>query len=86
MDAPEPFKPKPKSFPEEDRLFRVQKNALRAVNATRALEREFQGRDLPRPAARQLREAVDAAEDTYRVIRSYLEKYSDGAPGATGLT
>jgi len=75
VDAPEPFKPAPRLFPEEDRLFRVQKNALKAAQGADNLRRALSGRDLDKATAHLLKALVDDAEDTYRTIRSYLEKY-----------
>ena len=77
VDAPEPFKAAPRTFPEEERLFKIQKNALRAARAAEGLQNslgEMEGREKA-----LLRELVDATEDTYRVINSYLKKYV--APG-----
>jgi len=102
VEAPAPFKPKARLFPDEDRLFKVQEDALRTVNELRELERQMRrgkqsslragpvrplfDEDGERVTAaqhtaaadgleRQLKRAIDAAEDTYRVIRSYLDKY-----------
>jgi len=100
VDAPAPFKAKPRMFPEEDRLFKVQKDALKAAQLARELERT-QGRheaavveshtcsscgqrERHVTAARPNRgkpltgQLVDATEDTYRTIRSYLDKYVTG--------
>lgn len=78
VDAPEPFKPRQRLFPEEDRLFQVQKNALRAHQTARDLERELKGKSLGQQAERELRSLLNETEDTYRVIRSYLQKYVSG--------
>jgi hypothetical protein len=83
VDAPEPFKPKQRMFPEEDRLFQVQRDALRAHRTAQDLERELRGKNIGRHAERELRSLLNETEDTYRVIRSYLNKYVGGGVGAS---
>ena len=76
VDAPEPFKAAPRTFPEEDRLFKVQKDALRATQTARVLADSLRGnKDLGHQAERDLRQLVTDTENTYRAIRSYLDKY-----------
>ena len=43
VDAPEPFKAAPRMFPEEDRLFKVQRDAMEAAELARELERRIGG-------------------------------------------
>lgn len=70
-----PPKPKvPKLIPDEDRLFQAQRNALKVLNNLQNLELELKGKDIGR--ARATLQALEKdAENTYRVIRTYLNKH-----------
>lgn len=72
--APSPRVKVPKLLPEQDDLFRVQRDALKALNALDELERVLG--DEARKYSRELRALRVEAENTYRVIRSYLEQYA----------
>jgi hypothetical protein len=74
VDAPKPFKGAPKMFPEEDRLFAAQKNALKAARAAEDLQRALRGK-IGAHEGRLLDHLVQDTENTYRVVRSYLDKY-----------
>jgi hypothetical protein len=82
VDAPAPFKPAERAFPEEDRLFKVQKDALRAVQTARVLADSLRGKD--DKAYREARQLLGETEDTYRAIRGYLDKYL--SPGVSGIS
>jgi len=71
VPAPSPKGNPPKLVPELDRLFQVQRNALKVLNDLKALS------GLPHKdpkVAQALHRLTQDAENTYRVIRSYLDK------------
>lgn len=68
--APGPPKP-PKIVPDTNQLFQVQRNALTTVNALQDLLVAI-GHD--HKGAKELNAALRAAENTYRVIRTYLKE------------
>ncbi len=76
FDPPKPHvappRPKtPKLVPEIDRLFQVQRNALRALHDL------DEGDTVEGHHHRALQSLKRDVENTYRVIRSYLEKYAE---------
>lgn len=78
VHAPSPKTKAPKPFPEPDRLFQVQRNALKVLNDVQEIERHLD--KTPHAAVRAsavLRRLQQDAENTYRVIRSYLDKYAN---------
>jgi hypothetical protein len=80
VDAPAPFKPKERTFPDEDKLFKIQKDALRAAQGAQELRRALERGGGEAARARLLRDLVDDTEDTYRAIRSYLDRYVNNNP------
>lgn len=81
VEAPEPKARPQKLLPEADRLFQVQRNALRALNDIEELKRHVEKSPHAAAALRRLEQDV---ENTYRVIRSYLDKYANPeSPGGT---
>jgi len=74
VPSPAPRGTTPRLFPEEDRLFKAQRDALQAVNSAKELERAMRG-NTDRRIDATLRDIVQDTETTYRTIRSYLEKY-----------
>lgn len=82
FDPPTPHVPAPsvkprtpRLIPEVDRLFTVQRDALKALQALDALESRL-GKDAGK-AARELQALRHEIENTYRVIRSYLDEYQN---------
>jgi hypothetical protein len=71
IKAPSPKIKAPRLIPEQDDLFQVQRNSLKVLNDLRDLERELGPKMAPK-----MRAVLKDAENTYRVIRSYLEKYA----------
>jgi hypothetical protein len=70
--APTHTAPKtPKPIPEVDRLFQVQRNALKALNRVKAID-PGKNRDL----AIELDHLTKDIENTYRVIRSWLAEHT----------
>jgi hypothetical protein len=99
VDAPAPFKPAERTFPEEDRLFKVQRDALRAAELAEELQRREGRREAsivqshtctacghrdrvvvaaPHGHGNLVGQLVEATGNTYKTIRSYLEKYVNG--------
>lgn len=74
VPAPSPRASAPRLIPEVDRLFRVQRDSLKALNALDELERAL-GKDA-RGVLKELRALRVEAENTYRVIRSYLDEFA----------
>lgn len=70
---PAPRSKTPRLIPEQDRLFQVQRNSLLTLNALDELEGRL-GKDAHK-FHKELRALRVPAENTYRVIRSYLDKY-----------
>lgn len=70
---PTPRTKTPRLIPESDRLFQVQRNSLLTLGALDALEAKM-GKEAHK-YHKELRALRAPAENTYRVIRSYLEKY-----------
>lgn len=75
----------PKLIPEADRLYQVQKNALKALNRVQEIERSLQGKGDPndreknmqhRRLERELQQLERDIENTYRVIRSWLVEHT----------
>lgn len=73
VPAPAPRSATPKLIPEQDRLFQVQRDILVALNALDDLEHKL-GKDAHQ-YHKELRALRVPVENTYRVIRSYLDKY-----------
>ena len=71
IKAPAPKVKAPRLLPEQDDLFQVQRNSLKVLHDLEDLERELGPKMSPK-----LRAVLKDAENTYRVIRSYLEKYA----------
>lgn len=61
----------PKLIPEADKLFQVQRNALKALNRIKAID---PGKD--RAMALELQRLEKDIENTYRVIRSWLTEHT----------
>jgi len=81
ISAPQPFKRAPKLFPEQDRLFQVQSNTLKAVNDVAAFRHALAGKPLPPHADAILHQLERNVQNSYRVIRSYLDKYVNAGEG-----
>ncbi len=77
--SPQSLVPKaPKVVPGEDRLWQVQKNALRALQDLRSLDSQLPPKILKSPEWVRLNRDV---ENTYRVIRTWLSENTDQAGG-----
>lgn len=75
VPAPAPRAKAPKLIPEVDRLFRVQRDSLVALNALDDLEHAL-GKDAKK-VLKELRALRVPAENTYRAVRSYLGDYAN---------
>lgn len=75
VPAPSPRVKTPRLIPEQNDLFTVQRDALKTLNALDALEDQMAGPD-GRKYHRELKALRVQAENTYRVIRSYLDRYA----------
>jgi len=75
VSAPKPRTKVPKLVPDEDRLFQLQRNAIKAVNGVAELKRLLRDDD-NRHVRTQLNHLELDVENVYRVIRSYLEEHS----------
>lgn len=73
--APMPKVPKP--IPEADRLFQVQKNALKALNRVQQIEQSVaKSKDVDPRVRHELQQLEKDIENTYRVIRSWLVEHT----------
>lgn len=75
VPAPSPRTQAPKLLPEVDRLFQVQRNSLKVLKDLEEVQHLL--RDHKDPKLGQLVQRLGQdAENTYRVIRSYLDKFA----------
>ena len=74
----EPKGPKiPKPIPEPDRLFQVQRNALKALNRVQQIEQSVaKTKDVDPRVRNELQLLEKDIENTYRVIRSWLVEHT----------
>lgn len=80
VQAPSPKAKTPRLLPAIDRLFQVQRNTLKVMNDIETLKAHIEKNPHAQAALRRLEQD---AENAYRVIRSYLDKYADTEGGAS---
>ena len=74
VPAPSPRQRSRRTLPDQDELFTVQRHALDVLHGIRELERKL-GKNA-HSVANEIAKLERDAENTYRVIRSYLQHYS----------